>query len=96
MIIFNTKIYWKFEEEKKIINPLSDKSVYNFKGNYNHKMPGILICFYEWTSLWYQRQWTWINLDQKFPLSTNMSRPRTARLDLINGKLLVKKNNLFY
>ena len=29
MISFNTKIYWKFEEEK-IINPLSDKSVHNF------------------------------------------------------------------
>lgn len=29
MISFNTKIYGKFEEEK-IINPLSDKSVYNF------------------------------------------------------------------
>lgn len=39
-----------------------------------------------------------VNLDKnrKFPLSTNMSRPRTARLDLMNGKLLVKKNNLFY
>ena len=31
MIIVNTKIYWKFEEEKKITNPLADKSVYNFK-----------------------------------------------------------------
>lgn len=50
MISFNTKIYWKYEEEK-IINPLSDKSVYNFQGNYNHKMLGIWICLYEWTSL---------------------------------------------
>lgn len=51
MIIFKNKIYWKFEEEKKIANPLADKSVYNFKGNDNLKMLGILMCSYEWTSL---------------------------------------------
>lgn len=42
MIISILRSIENSKKKKKIINPLSDKSVDNFKGSYNHKDAGIL------------------------------------------------------
>lgn len=95
MISFNTKIYWKFEEEK-IINPLSDKSVYYFKGHYNHKMLGIFNMLLRVNKSVIPKA---VNLDKfgsKVPFECKHVKTAHRQTGFDKWKAFVKKNNLFY